>query len=112
MGLEAVVEKEARKHLEKRGGMMLKFVSPGYNGPPDRICFHINCTAFLIEFKAPGKSLRPEQRKACTEMAAAGARIYAGPDFEGIRTIKDAIEIIDDEIDNRVPRRHPIVSGL
>ena len=114
MGLETIIEKDARDYMRDLGGCSLKWVSPGNNGVPDRILSHINCGAFLIEFKAPGKKLRPDQILMCEELASKGFRIYAGYDWRGVNSTKMAREIIDDEV-LRVPhthRRHPIVSGL
>lgn len=114
MGLETMIEGDARDYMISLGGVLMKWVSPGNNGVPDRIAAHPNCGPFLIEFKAPGKKLRADQREMCTLLAQKGFRIYAGVDWEGIRSIKVAHEIIDDEVLRVLPmkRRHPIVSGL
>lgn len=114
MGLETIIEKDARDYIVELGGVLLKWVSPGNKGVPDRIAGHPNTTPFYIEFKAPGERLKPHQREMCTHLAGRGFRIYAGVDWRGVNSILMAREIIDDEV-LRVPpshRRHPIVSGL
>ena len=111
MGLETVIEADARDYIRALGGDLFKWVSPGNKGVPDRIAAHANCGPFLIEFKAPTKKLDPHQREKCTELAALGFRIYAGENWEGVRSIKTAREIIHDEV-RGCPRRHSIVSGL
>jgi hypothetical protein len=100
MGVESFVEREAVAYLESRGGAMLKFVSPGNKGVPDRICAHPDCAPFLIEFKSPTKKPDPTQQAMCEWMAARGFRIY-----RRVATIRVAKEIIDDEIAGR-RRRH------
>lgn len=114
MGLEAIIEKDAREYIKSLGGVLLKWVSPGNKGVPDRVAGHPNTTPFYIEFKSPGEKLKPHQRETCTHLAAHGFRIYAGENWEGVNSIRTAREIIDDEV-LRVPpshRRHSIVSGL
>lgn len=34
---ESVVEKKLAAEVKKRGGLAVKFVSPGFNGVPDRL---------------------------------------------------------------------------
>lgn len=111
MGLEVIIEQDARDYAKSLHGLLLKWVSPGNNGVPDRIVTHINCGPFLMEFKAPEKRLNPTQIEMSEALAAAGFRVYAGYDWWGVNSIKMAREIIYDEIHGR-PRRHPIVSGL
>lgn len=110
MGIEAMVEKTAREYLLSQGGALLKFTSPGYAGVPDRIASHPACGPFLMEFKAPGKKLTPQQVNTCKQLAQAGFRVYAGAAWGGVNTIIMAREIIDDEIAGR-PARHKWVQS-
>jgi len=106
MGLESMIEDDARVYMESLGGVLMKWVSPGNKGVPDRIACHPNCGVFVMEFKAPKRTLRKNQNSMCDKLAGAGMRVYAN-----VSNIKKAREIIEDEV-NRTGPRHVIVSGL
>lgn len=99
MGLEHVIEKDAVAYLAARGGKMIKLVSPGYTGVPDRACSHPRTRPWLMELKHPTKTARRRQEIVAQELADAGWRVYLDVD-----TIKKAREIIDDEIAGATPR--------
>ena len=61
--LESVIESRLRQEAKKRGGMALKFVSPGMNGVPDRIVLMPGGKMAFVELKAPGKAPRALQEK-------------------------------------------------
>lgn len=113
MGLEVFIEDDARKYVEKLGGVMRKWVSPGTKGVPDRIVSYFVCGPFAMEFKAPGEKLKPHQQSECKILAANGWRVYAGNDWWGVNSIKMAHEIIDDEFNGVHPslRRHQPVNA-
>lgn len=94
MALESMIEKAAREHMLKRGGVCLKFVSPGMAGVPDRLLSHPACGPFFMEFKSPGKKMSALQRAVAADLTAHGMRVYADVD-----SIAKARKIIDDEID-------------
>lgn len=65
-----MLEKEVEQHLCKRvkkelHGLALKFVSPGFNGVPDRIVLLPMGRIYFVETKAPGKKLRKLQEWVC-----------------------------------------------
>ena len=60
MAYEADLEKWCREQTVKSGGYLLKCVSPGNKGVPDRILLWPYCAIF-VEFKAPKKDLEPLQ---------------------------------------------------
>lgn len=64
--LESEVEKTLCKkvRLELRG-KAFKFVSPGFNGVPDRIVLVPMGRIYFVETKAPGKKLRKLQEWVC-----------------------------------------------
>lgn len=61
--LESEVEKRLSKKVKNElHGRALKFVSPGFNGVPDRIILVPMGRIFFVETKAPGKTPRKLQR--------------------------------------------------
>ena len=60
--LESEVEKKlCKKVKEELNGRAFKFVSPGFNGVPDRIVLVPMGRIYFVETKAPGKKLRKLQ---------------------------------------------------
>jgi len=60
--LESEVEKNLCKRVKNElHGLALKFVSPGFNGVPDRIILVPMGRIYFVETKAPGKKLRKLQ---------------------------------------------------
>ena len=58
---EKYIEQKLVKAVKKRGGMALKFVSPGLDGVPDRIVLLPMGRIAFVELKAPGRKMRPLQ---------------------------------------------------
>lgn len=59
--LEKVVEARLRDGVKARGGLALKFVSPGMNGVPDRIVLMPCGRMWFVELKQTEGRLRPTQ---------------------------------------------------
>lgn len=55
MTTEKAIEKKYRESVKKRGGLALKFISPGFTGVPDRIALFPGGLIEFAELKAPGK---------------------------------------------------------
>lgn len=60
---ERAVESYLVKKVKAAGGECLKFVSPGRRGVPDRLVLWPGGRAEFVETKAPGKKLKPEQKR-------------------------------------------------
>ncbi len=60
---ESQLERETREAVERVGGKMPKWVSPGNRGVPDRIAILPGGRTVYVEMKAPGEPLEPLQRK-------------------------------------------------
>ncbi|WP_092564388.1 VRR-NUC domain-containing protein, partial [Anaeromicropila populeti] len=60
---EKRIEQKMTQEVKKLGGRAVKFVSPGWDGVPDRIVFFPGGRVAFVEVKAPGKKLRPLQLK-------------------------------------------------
>lgn len=53
MGEESRIERALSVQVKKRGGMAVKFVSPGLDGVPDRIVLLPGRRIAFVELKAP-----------------------------------------------------------
>lgn len=60
---EYVVENEFVKAIRKAGGVAYKLTSQTANGLPDRLVLFPVAKTIFVELKAPGKMMRPLQRK-------------------------------------------------
>ncbi len=77
---EKKVENFLREGVEERGGLCLKWVSPGCAGVPDDIVLmkvrpYENPEAIFVETKAPGGKLRPAQVRCHARLRALGYRV-------------------------------------
>ena len=89
---ERDVERRLREAVRQRGGMALKFVSPGMNGVPDRLVLMPNGRAAFVETKAPGKEMRPLQIKRKAQLESLGFSVYCVDDIRQIGGVLDEIE--------------------
>ena len=69
---EAVVENEFVKAVQKAGGVAYKLTSQTTNGLPDRMVLFFPAKTVFVELKAPGKMLRPLQRKRRCQLQKLG----------------------------------------
>lgn len=73
------------------GGLALKFISPGYDGVPDRIVLFPGGRIAFVEVKAPGKTLRPLQVRRKRQLESLGFKVYVLDAAEQIDEILKAI---------------------
>lgn len=73
---ESTLERKARLAVERIGGKMPKWVSPGNRGVPDRLVILPGGRTVYVEMKAPGKPLDPLQRKWRKTLTAMGHQHY------------------------------------
>ncbi|MEW8994422.1 VRR-NUC domain-containing protein [Clostridium sp.] len=73
---ESEIEKTLTFEVRKRGGLALKFISPGMSGVPDRLIIMKGGKLAFIELKAPGKKLRPLQIKRKKQLEELGFLVY------------------------------------
>ncbi len=90
--LESMIESRLRQEAKKRGGMALKFVSPGMNGVPDRIVLMPGGKMAFVELKAPGKVPRALQEKRIGQLRKLGFLVYVLDGTERIGGILDEIQ--------------------
>lgn len=69
---EREVERALRRMIEARGGLCLKWVCPGNNGMPDRICLLPGGRILFAEVKRPGGRIAPLQRIRAEELRSLG----------------------------------------
>jgi hypothetical protein len=89
--LEKHIERKFCEKCIKISGRALKFVSPGMNGVPDRIALFPHGKIVFIEFKAPGRKLRPLQEKRKEELEALGFKVYVIDSVEGVEEAIDEL---------------------
>ena len=88
---EKTIEQKLKTDAKKRGGLALKFVSPNFDGMPDRIVLLPGgCMAF-VEVKAPGKKPRALQTSRHALLQRLGFRVYILDSVEQIGGILDEI---------------------
>ena len=89
---ETAVEKHLTTEAKKRGGMSVKFVSPGLDGVPDRLVLLPGGKLAFVELKAPGKKMRSLQVHRAKQLIALGFRVYCADRKELIGGILDEIQ--------------------
>lgn len=73
---EKQLEQKLVKAVKEVGGLALKFVSPGYDGVPDRLLLFPGGKMTFVEVKAPGSKPRPLQRKRHETLRRLGFKVY------------------------------------
>jgi hypothetical protein len=73
---EKTVEAKLVAAVKAVGGLALKFISPGYDGMPDRLVLLPNGILAFVELKAPGKKMRPLQVRRKNQIETLGFSVY------------------------------------
>ncbi len=73
---EKVIEQQLVEAVKNAGGLCPKFVSPGFDGMPDRIVLLPGSKAAFVEVKSPGKKPRPLQLKRHDQLRRLGFQVY------------------------------------
>ena len=89
---EKQVEQKLVRAVKSRGGICPKFVSPGFDGMPDRIVLLPGRHFGFVEVKAPGEVPRPLQVSRHRLMKKLGFQVYVLDDPEKIGGILDEIQ--------------------
>lgn len=82
--LERTIEQRLVEAVRKAGGLCPKFVSPGWDGVPDRIVLLPGGKMGFVELKAPGQKLRPLQRRRREQLERLGFRVFV---IDGVEQI-------------------------
>ncbi len=88
---EKDVERKLIQAVRRSGGLALKFVSPGFNGVPDRMLLLMGGKAAFVEVKAPGEKPRPLQVHRMEQLRKLGFRVYVLDDVNQIGGMMDEI---------------------
>lgn len=81
---EQMIEKKFTDAVKKMGGLAPKFVSPGLDGVPDRLVLLPMGRMAFVEFKAPGKKMRPLQIRRKKQLESLGFSVYCVDSVEQI----------------------------
>ena len=84
---EKTIEQKLVRATKAAGGIAPKFVSPGFDGMPDRLIILPGGRIGFVEVKAPGKKPRPLQISRHDLLRRLGCRVYVLDDTGQIETI-------------------------
>lgn len=88
---EKTIEHNLVMEVKRVGGLALKFVSPGFDGVPDRLVLLQGGKMGFVEVKAPGKHPRPLQEARHRLLRQMGFKVYVLDGTEQIGGIIDDI---------------------
>lgn len=89
---EREIEQKFTRAVKQRGGLALKFMSPGYDGMPDRLALLPDGKMGFVEVKAPGKVPRLLQMQRHRLLRELGFHVYVLDDKSQIGGIIDDIQ--------------------
>jgi len=89
---EKQIESTLVKAVKSMGGLAPKFVSPGFDGVPDRLVLLPGGKIAFIELKAPGKELRPLQVHRKRQLERLGFSVYCIDNINQIGGILNDIQ--------------------
>jgi hypothetical protein len=89
---EKEIEKKLALEAKKRGGLAVKFVSPGFDGMPDRILLMPDGKIAFVEVKATSKRPRPLQMARHKLLRGLGFSVFILDDESQIGGILDAVQ--------------------
>ena len=73
---EKEIEMKLVRAVKGMGGICPKWVSPGFDGVPDRIILLPGGRLAFAELKAPGKKPRPLQAARIEQLRGLGVQVY------------------------------------
>lgn len=89
---ESTVENKLRNAAKERGGIALKFISPGLAGVPDRLIILPGGKYAFVEVKRPGGKTRPIQRICHRRLRKLGCKVYILDHPDNIMEVLDEIQ--------------------
>lgn len=88
---EKQIEAKLALMVKRAGGIAPKFVSPGFDGMPDRLVLLPDGLIAFVELKAPGKKPRPLQLARHQLLQSLGFRVYVIDSEEQIGGMLDEL---------------------
>lgn len=88
---EKEIEQKLINEVKKQGGICPKWVSPGFDGVPDRIVLLPDGKIAFVEVKASGKKPRPLQKARHRLLKRLGFCVFVLDDKEKIGGMIDEI---------------------
>ena len=88
---EKQIEQKLVKATKNMGGIAPKFVSPGFDGMPDRIVLLPGGHIGFVEVKAPGEKPRPLQLSRHGLLRRLGFKVFVLDDEQQIGGLLDEI---------------------
>lgn len=88
---EKEIERKLVAAVREAGGLAPKFVSPGWDGVPDRIVLLPSGRMAFVELKSPGKAMRPLQMRRKRQLEQLGFRVFCVDGAEQIGGVIDEI---------------------
>ena len=89
--LEQEIEQQLVRAVRQMGGRAVKFMSPGFDGMPDRLVLLPGGKCGFVEVKAPGKKPRALKRVRIEMLKAWGFKVYV---LDAIGQIEEIINDI------------------
>ena len=89
---EKFLEQKFVKEVKAIGGIALKFISPGFDGMPDRIVLLSNGRIGFVEVKAPRQKPRPLQLSRHRLLRELDFKVFVLDDEKQIGGIIDEIQ--------------------
>lgn len=83
--LEKDIESCFKRELERRGCLVMKFVSPGLAGVPDRLVLFPSGRIEFVELKRQGEKTRPLQRAVIKMFQKRQIKVYVLDSREAVR---------------------------
>lgn len=93
--IENRIESRLKREAERLNGKAVKFVAPGMNGMPDRLLLFPVGRVYFAELKAPGKKLKPLQKKRKKQLEDLGFKVFV---IDSFKAIQSALQEVKDEI--------------
>lgn len=90
--LEKTTERKLTVAVKKAGGIAVKFVSPSFDGMPDRLVLLPDGLIAFVELKAPGKRPRPLQEARHRLLRSLGFKVYVIDKPEQIGGMLDELQ--------------------
>ena len=88
---ESELERRFTDTVKHKGGLALKFVSPGYDGMPDRLVLFENGRMGFVEVKASGKKPRPLQTARHRMLRMMGYKVFVLDSEDDMERMADEI---------------------